>query len=32
MDSVKNLIVKYKLQDPVVDDTPGAFSDTLPLL
>ena len=27
MDAVKNLIVKYKLQDPVVDDTPGAFTN-----
>jgi hypothetical protein len=27
MDSVKGLLDKYGLQDPVVDDTPGAFSD-----
>ena len=28
MDAVKSLIDKYKLQDPVVDNTPGAFTNT----
>jgi hypothetical protein len=27
MDAVKSLIDKYRLQDPVVDDTPGAFTN-----
>lgn len=27
MDAVKNLIDKYKLQDPVVDDTAGVFTN-----
>jgi hypothetical protein len=29
MDSVKNLIAKYNLTDPVVDDTPGVFTNTV---
>ena len=29
MDSVKSLIDKYGLQEPVVDDTPGAFTNTV---
>ena len=29
MDSVKGLIDKYGLEDPVVDDTPGVFTNTV---
>ena len=29
MDSVKGLIDKYGMEDPVVDDTPGAFTSTV---
>lgn len=29
MDSVKNLLIKYGLTDPVVDDTPGVFTNTV---
>ena len=29
MDSVKGLLDKYGLEDPIVDDTPGAFTNAL---